>query len=277
MNHLRRTTHQSNQIMSPELTGENATAGLSNAMMQERLLSQLQGIGKNPEQSVDKKFVIVDGLAMTDNIDNFYRSNVYIAMERLVEKEGWTEEFAAAWLGQAVVETGNPTLHDLDVVEKGSGAGRGMFQYTDARRHPYDRARQQALREGKNPNDINWQIDYALHQDNAGLHFDNLREGLTDSEKNYTFHPKWGTATGYTPSGQAYGNRFHNANQLINAYGEDEVGGYTRALSGEFTRPGTHHMDRRDKASKHILSMYSKTKKAKGTSVANSAQNTTIL
>ena len=108
MNHSKRTSHHNEQLLSPDMAvPSNPAVGVSNAMMQERLLSQLQGIGKNPGQNVDKTFVIADGLAMTSNIEKFATSNVYIAMDRLVEKEGWTPEFAASWLGQAVVETGN--------------------------------------------------------------------------------------------------------------------------------------------------------------------------
>ena len=62
---------------------------------------------------------------MASDVEKFIQSNVYKAMVRLVNKEGWDPEYAASWLGQAVVETGNPTLHNLDVVERGTGAGRG--------------------------------------------------------------------------------------------------------------------------------------------------------
>ena len=236
--------------------------GMSNSMMQEQMRSQ-NGQQSNERdaqkvKSLQSTFQLADGLAMASDVDQFIKSNVYKAMVRLVNKEGWDPEYAASWLGQAVVETGNPTLHNLDVVERGSGKGRGMFQYTGDRRHPYDRARQQALGRGQNPNDINWQIDYALEKDNAYVNMDRFREGLTDPKKNYQFNPKWGTATGKTPTGKPYGNKFSNANQLMGAYGKDKVAGYTRALSGEFTRPGTHHMDRRLKASKHIIRMYRK-------------------
>ena len=116
----------------------------------------------------------------------------------LVEKMKWEPRFAAAWLGQAVAETGDPTLSKLDVVERDAGKGRGMFQYTDHRRWPYDRARSKAIQQGKDVNDITWQIDYALHQDNPGLRFNELREGLTDPNKT-TNSTQLGNSTRYIP------------------------------------------------------------------------------
>ena len=182
------------------------------------------------------------------------------AMHYLVEKMKWEPEFASAWLGQAVAETGDPTLSKLDVVERDAGKGRGMFQYTDHRRWPYDRARSKAIQQGKDVNDITWQIDYALHQDNPGLRFDELREGLTDPNKNYKFQPNWGTALGISPSNQRYKNKFKDANSLMKAYGTDKVGAYTRALTGEYTRPGVIHLEKREKAARKILSDYNKWK-----------------
>ena len=190
-------------------------AGMSNAMMQERMRNQ------NPTASMSlaslQQDLSSEGYEISNNIDTFIKSNVFKAMERLVNKEKWDPEFAASWLGQAVVETGNEDLSNLDVVERGSGKGRGMFQYTYSRRTPYDRARAQALQQGKDPNDINWQIDYALNQDNPALNLDRLREGLTDPSKNYQFEPRWGTASGRTPTGQRYDDRYSNANSLMQA------------------------------------------------------------
>ena len=135
---------------------------------------------------------------VASNVNDFMKTNLYKAMVRLVDKEGWDPEFAASWLGQAVVETGKPNLEKLDVVEHGTGIGRGMLQYSYSRRGPYDRARAQALQQGQDPNDINWQIDYALKKDNAGMNLDAMRQGLTDPKQNYRFQPGWGTASGFT-------------------------------------------------------------------------------
>ena len=65
-------------------------------------------------------------------------------------------EQAAALVGNAMHETGSPNLTKTDVVEAGSGAGRGMMQYTGERRTAYDRA---------NPgNDIKRQLEYAAKE-----------------------------------------------------------------------------------------------------------------
>ena len=243
------------------------SGGWGNAAMQDRMRAQqgrgAGGPGGGREEAPakfsgqDQLLASVQGETLiASNVDEFVKTNLYKAMVRLVEKEGWDAEFAASWLGQAVVETGKKNLEKLDVVEQGSGAGRGMFQYSYARRGPYDQARAGAIRQGQDPNDINWQIDYALEKDNAGLRFDALREGLTDPKKNYRFNPRWGTATGVSPTGVPYGNKFADANSLMSAYGDDKVGGYSRALSGEFTRPGEPHQDRRLEASRRILKLY---------------------
>ena len=68
-----------------------------------------------------------------------------------------TAEEACGFLGCMVVETGEPELEDLDVIEAGSGAGRGAMQYTGVRRTAYDAARSQAISEGIDPNSNDWQ------------------------------------------------------------------------------------------------------------------------
>ena len=242
--------------------------GMGNAAMQERVRAMQmgeQGAGAGQEQAParfagqEQLLASIQGEPLiATNVDDFIQSNLYKAMVRLVDKEGWDPEFAASWLGQAVVETGKKNLEELDVVEQGARKGRGMMQYSYSRRGPYDRARQQAIRSGTDPNDINWQIDYALNGDDAGLNFDALRQGLTDPNQNYRFNPRWGTATGFSPRGVPYGNKFSDANSLMAAYGDDRVAGYTRALSGEYTRPGKPHMNRRLAATRRILQMYQK-------------------
>jgi len=72
-----------------------------------------------------------------------------------------SREQAAAFLGNAIHETGSPDLSNLDVVENGSGAGRGMMQYTGARRNAYDRARP--------ANTVRDQLRYAA-EEYAGKH-----------------------------------------------------------------------------------------------------------
>lgn len=250
--------NQNSREQEIQLASPNSRATQSNSLIQQQLQDANASDARKITQ-IASEYRIADNSILSADVAAFRGTNLYKAMVRLVQKEGWDPAYAAAWLGQAVVETGNQTLANLDVVERGNNsAGRGMFQYSHERRRPYDRARQRALSQGKDPNDINWQIDYALNVDQSYVDLDAFREGLTDPNKNYSFNRHWGNATGKTPNGRSYGNRFSNANQLMDAYGDDKVAGYTRALTGEYTRPGIHHLDRREKAAKHILKMYNK-------------------
>ena len=56
-----------------------------------------------------------------------------------------TAEEACGFIGCMIVETGSPLLNQLDVVETGSGSGRGAMQYTGVRRTAYDKARAAAI------------------------------------------------------------------------------------------------------------------------------------
>lgn len=67
---------------------------------------------------------------------------------------------ASGLIGSWMVETGDPTLQNLDVVETVGGAGRGLSQYTGTRRIPYDYQRSQALSQGVNVNSPEWQLQY---------------------------------------------------------------------------------------------------------------------
>jgi len=49
-----------------------------------------------------------------------------------------TREQAIGFTANLIQETGSPDLSKLDVVEQGSGAGRGIGQFTGARRVAYD-------------------------------------------------------------------------------------------------------------------------------------------
>ncbi|MEE2904066.1 MAG: phage tail tip lysozyme [Myxococcota bacterium] len=81
-----------------------------------------------------------------------------------------TRNEAAALLGNYAVETGSRTFQNPDIVERNNGgAGRGLAQYSHARRLPYDAARQQHINNGGNPNDIDWQLRYA-GEEFRGLH-----------------------------------------------------------------------------------------------------------
>ena len=76
-----------------------------------------------------------------------------------------TTEAACGLIGGWSVETGDPELRKLDVVEKGNGQkGRGMSQYTGVRRTAYDKARETALANGEDVNSLDWQLDYAADE-----------------------------------------------------------------------------------------------------------------
>jgi len=68
-----------------------------------------------------------------------------------------------------VVETGSPDLAQLDVIETGSGAGRGAMQYTGARRSAYEQARHMAQMSGIDTGSNAWQQRY-FAEEYAGLH-----------------------------------------------------------------------------------------------------------
>lgn len=69
-------------------------------------------------------------------------------------------EAASGLLGNWMTETGDPTLNNLDVIEEKARAGRGMSQYTAARRGPYDAWREELLASGGDPNSMDNQLKY---------------------------------------------------------------------------------------------------------------------
>lgn len=79
-----------------------------------------------------------------------------------------SRESASALTGNYIVETGDRTLSNTDVVEKRrdgtDGPGRGLAQYTSARRGPYDKARERFLTQGGDPNSMEFQLDYAADE-----------------------------------------------------------------------------------------------------------------
>ena len=80
----------------------------------------------------------------------FFCSNAVTEASLGVIKPLSAEE-ACGFLGCMVIETGEPELENLDVIEAGSGAGRGAMQYTGVRRSAYDAARLQAIAEALIP------------------------------------------------------------------------------------------------------------------------------
>ena len=71
---------------------------------------------------------------------------------------------ASALTGNYIVETGDPTLSNTDIVEINAKQGRGLAQYTNARRGPYDAARAEYLAAGGDPNSMDFQMQYAADE-----------------------------------------------------------------------------------------------------------------
>ena len=133
-----------------------------------------------------------------------------------------SSEGASSMAGNYVVETGDPTLRNTDVVEKDAKKGRGIAQYTAARRGPYDQAREEHLAVGGDPNDIQFQLDY------AGSEYDGKRDPTPGA-----------SLSGYTRSlsGETDGMNVRQA---------------TTHLRKDFFRPSEPHNERRVQAAERI-------------------------
>ena len=138
-----------------------------------------------------------------------------------------TAEEACGFLGCMVIETGEPELENLDVIEAGSGAGRGAMQYTGVRRTAYDAARQQAIAAGFDPNSNSWQELY-FAEEYAGLH-----------------DPPQGSLIGWT---HVFEDRPHGMDPAAAA---TYWTGSAAAAEGYF-RPGTPHLERRQAEAQRI-------------------------
>jgi hypothetical protein len=128
---------------------------------------------------------------------------------------------ACGFIGCIIVETGRPLLDKLDVVEAGSGAGRGAMQYTGVRRTAYDKARSAAIAQGLDPNGNSWQQLY-FAEEYAGLH-DPLQGSLIGWTRVFEDRP-----AGMDPSRAA-------------AY-----------FSEHYFRPGVPHLDRRQQEAQRV-------------------------
>ena len=106
---------------------------------------------------------------------NILQAHRYLTSTQVVRDSGGaiprplSSEMASGLIGSMIVESGSPDLSQLDVVEIGSGAGRGALQYTGVRRQAYDAARERHLNAGGNPNELAWQLMY-MSQEYAGYH-----------------------------------------------------------------------------------------------------------
>ena len=111
-----------------------------------------------------------DAKARAQNYTNLRTGFDFLTGQGIVDRSGGkiqplSPQAASAMLGNWTVETGSPNLIELDVVERGNNqAGRGMSQYTDSRRGPYDVARQQAIDAGQDPNSMDFQLGYFVDE-----------------------------------------------------------------------------------------------------------------
>ena len=121
---------------------------------------------------------------------------------------------AAGILGNWVTETGDPTLTNLDVIEEKARAGRGMSQYTGARRGPYDAWRESVIAEGGDPNAMDAQLKYFADE----------------------YLGKYDPAPGKSLVGYT--------NSLDELGGMDATAAATH-LQGDFFRPSKPHLDKR--------------------------------
>lgn len=137
-----------------------------------------------------------------------------------------TPSQAAGLVGSWIIETGRPGLQNLDVVEQGSGRGRGLSQYTGVRRGPYDQAVSAARAAGKDPNSAQWQLEYFAKE--------YLNKDLIGWTKVFENAPKSGSPADYA--------KYYT--------------GSAQQGSGYF-RPGTPHWDRRMQAAMEVFKHYS--------------------
>jgi hypothetical protein len=144
-----------------------------------------------------------------------------------------TSAQAAGLVGSWIVETGRKGLQNLDVVEQGSGRGRGLSQYTGARRVPYDQAVAAAKAQGKDPNSAQWQLQYFVNE-YVGK-YDRNGQSLIGWTKVFEQMPKVGTPADYA--------RY--------------VTGSAASGSGYF-RPGVPKHDRRSQAAQEVFQHYTR-------------------
>ena len=145
---------------------------------------------------------------------------------------------AAGFLGALTHEHGRWDWNNLDVIEKGSGRGRGVGQFTDnwdgsaGRRTAYEAARRAAVGRGDDPNSIDFQFRYIAEE----------YDGKWDHTVGGKSLAGWTRVFEKLPS-------FKNVQEAVMYYtgSADEGKGYLRP------KKATAHYDRRIDAATQIL------------------------
>jgi hypothetical protein len=156
-----------------------------------------------------------------------YFTSAQVEQESKGKIKPLTPAEACGFIGCIIVETGRPNLDRLDVIEAGSGAGRGAMQYTGVRRTAYDKARSAAIAKGVDPNSNRWQQQY-FAEEYAGLHdpaagsligwtriFENRPAGMTPAQAAEYWTGSAATATGYFRPGVPHLDRRQKEAQRV--------------------------------------------------------------
>ena len=158
---------------------------------------------------------------------NVRRAYDYLTGDGIVERSGgelqsMTPEAASGLIGNWMVETGSPDLTNLDVVERNNNqAGRGISQFSHARRGPYDAARDAAINAGIDPNSMEFQLGYAVDE-YMGKH-----DG------------GGGSLIGWTKAFEKHGQ-------------STDLVGATTGFQNDYFRPSEPHQDRRIQAAQRV-------------------------
>lgn len=157
---------------------------------------------------------------------------------------------AAGLVGSWIIETGRPGLQNLDVVEQGSGRGRGLSQYTGVRRGPYDQAVAAARAAGKDPNSAQWQLEYFakeyLNKDLIGWTrvFENAPKSGSpaDYAKYYTGSAQQGTGY-FRPGVPHWDRRMQAAMEVFKHYTGQATSAPKPTTPAASTQSGTNPLD----------------------------------
>jgi hypothetical protein len=110
---------------------------------------------------------MAERFAADSNILDLYRkfTGDWITQRSGGKIKPMTPAGAAGFLGSTQVETGSPDLSKMDVVETGNNqAGRGISQFSHARRGPYDKARSEFIKSGGDVNTTDFQAGYLIDE-----------------------------------------------------------------------------------------------------------------